>query len=293
MSSIQQTEQQQAQWNRIYEEDQATASADSQQPQHQSLLTNQGGQLQVAQATNGNGPQATNNANPTDSVNNARAVNAPNGGTVTSDAPALLNTDGAKASAKQVAQLPSDMLSTYGMAWQALEALTTLANQQEQQQARLKRDAEQQKNDDKKQEIQDTKAQIAGQRKSSLNNFMGTLAGVAGSFALGGGGMLLSNTTEMSSMAMGAGLQGAANLGGQAINSGVQAWDKLDGGGRQADDAQIAIKFDQMNEDMAQQLADTSNTNVQNAQQEWQKAQQTITDMNDRRMQASQQVANG
>jgi hypothetical protein len=170
--------------------------------------------------------------------------------------------------------------------------MTNSAQQEFTQQATIKRDAETQKIDAKQQEITDTKTQIQGQRQQSVDLLAGSVVAAGTSFAMGMGGANLAFGSNGSKMALGQGLTAAGQASGQMINNLAQAADKLAGGGRKADDAGVAMKIDQKNQDLAQQVADSANSLLQNAQQEWQKAQQAITDMNDRRMQASNQVAN-
>lgn len=237
---------------------------------------------------------ATPTTEPTDHIKAVQHI-PPSNAAVHSDAPDLPDIEGPKASAKQIndvvnhGSLPTN---TNGMAWAAMELMSASAQQEFSQQSKVKRAAETQKIDAKTQEITDTKTQIAGQREQSVNLLAGSVTAALGSFVIGAGGALLSFGTDGIKMATGAGLNAMGQASGQLINNGAQAADKLAGGGRKADDASIAIKIDQKNEDIAQQVADSANSLLQNAQQEWQKAQQTITDMNDRKMQASNQVAN-
>lgn len=219
----------------------------------------------------------------------------PPGGTVNTDAPDLPDVEGPKASPAQLRRVVTGgslPTNAGAMAWAAMESMTASAQQEFSQQAKVKREAETQKIAAKSQEITDTKTQIAGQREQSVNLLMGSVVAAVGSFAIGAGGAALSFGTDGLKMAAGAGLNAMGQASGQMINNAAQATDKLAGGGREADDASIAIKIDQKDEDIAQQVADSANSLLQNAQQEWQKAQQAITDMNDRRMQASNQIAN-
>lgn len=214
---------------------------------------------------------------------------------IQSRAPMLPDAEGKRASASELDALlggnVDDLpINTRCMALMALIVLQDSALQQVIMHERLRRTWEQRKNIIKEMEIEATQDRITGDRKRTFNNFCGSLGGVVASVIPGYIGNIMCLTTDGLEIARGQALIGISQSLGNMTSSGVSAWDKLAGGGRMADDADVRSRYLQREQDMTQQVIDVTRGVVDAAKQQWQKAQQSISEMNERRMQAISMV---
>jgi hypothetical protein len=185
-----------------------------------------------------------------------------------------------------------DYFDTGSLVWMALQVMTD-ANQQDFGIAsRLKIAMDNAKISEKKNELDDTRDRIDGERKSALTKFVSATAGALSGMAVGylGAHFTFGSGGSQKGYAMGAALQ----AGGQGVSQMVTTYgdllDKTLGGQHQADEASIREKDAQIMQEIYQQVSDSVSSWIDAVKDQRKKAQQTLMDFVDRQKQAVDMV---